>query len=300
MNRPLAPPALAANLAAHWRGSAQEVSAVQDQLATVYERVQAALAALGGDPGATLLAALATHAQPGALADYLSRCRAEELVLATMAARGHAAAIAEVEQRYAKVLTTVCRRFATPREPAEDLLQSLRGRWFVGEGDRAGRLADYSGQGSLEGFLRVTAVRWFLDLGKRKDRAREVLAGSTPVLEHAALGDLELSIIKAEHREQVTRALHRAASALAPGDRLLLRQHVVDGLTIDQLAAALGLHRATAARRVASARDKLASETRRELQRSLALDEQELGELLAQTMSQLEVSLRKLLASGAP
>lgn len=53
--------------------------------------------------------------------------------------------------------------------------------------------------------------------------------------------------------------------------RPLLVQHHKDGLSVDQLAALYGVHRATAARRVAAARDAFSREVRTVLSRNLAV-----------------------------
>src|SRR4029453_15390851 len=109
---------------------------------------------------------------------------------------------------------------------------------------RRPKIADYAGQGFLENWLRITAVRTFLDLGKRKDRAREAAAAEDPARGLASPDDLELSLGKAENRAAVADALREAVGLLEPGDRHLLRQHLVAGLSIDQLSAVLGIHRA--------------------------------------------------------
>jgi RNA polymerase sigma-70 factor, ECF subfamily len=94
--------------------------------------------------------------------------------------------------------------------------------------------------------------------------------------------------------------MYDAAKQLEPGDRHLLRQHLVAGLSIDQLGAVLGIHRATAARRITRARERLAADTRAELARRLALAPEELDEVIGLVMSRLDVSLGQLLASDRP
>ena len=152
------------------------------------------------------------------------------------------------------------------------------------------------GQPSLETWLRVTATRTFIDLGRRKDRAREVLAGDS-LSGAIEPSDLALDLFKVEYRAAVSAALRAAAAKLAPSDRHLLRQHLVGGLTIDQLAAVLGIHRATAARRIARARETLAAHVRESLVLSLGLDDHELGEVYGLVVSKLDVSLRTVLAT---
>lgn len=247
-----------------------------------------------------LVAAIAARApaEISQLATYLARCRPGDLALARAAAAGSSAAIAELERANKATIDSACRRFASPGHSADDLRQILRTRLFVAEPGAAPKIADYAGQGFLENWLRVTAVRIFIDLGKRKDRAREQLASDDDVLALPEPGDLALDVIKAEYRGAVAAAMHEAAQRLDAGDRHLLRQHLIAGLSIDQLGAVLGIHRATAARRIARAREQLGADTRALVASKLSLAPAELDEVLGLVISRLDVSIATLLASG--
>lgn len=234
---------------------------------------------------------------PTELGDYLERCRAADLAVATLAARGSQPAIAALEKAHRTTIESTCRRFAGPGQTIDDLRQILRAKLFVAEPPKQPKIADYAGQGFLDNWLRVTAVRVFLDLQKRKDRTRERPVDDDDVMALPQPGDLALDVVKSEYRAAVTTAMHEAARLLEPGDRHLLRQHLVVGLSIDQLAPVLGIHRATAARRIARAREHLVTETRRQLVTMLKLDERELDEVIGLVMSRLDVSIGKLLAS---
>lgn len=61
-------------------------------------------------------------------------------------------------------------------------------------------------------------------------------------------GDPELSHLKATFAAEFKFALTLAIDELSVRDRNLLRQSVLDGLTIDQLGKLYRVHRATAAR----------------------------------------------------
>jgi RNA polymerase sigma-70 factor (ECF subfamily) len=140
----------------------------------------------------------------------------------------------------------------------------------------------------------------FLDLHKRRDRAREQPTDDDVMLALPQPGDLGLDLIKAEYRAAVASAMYEAASQLEPGDRHLLRQHLVEGLTIDQLGAVLGIHRATAARRIARASELLAATTKRLVATRLALSGSALDEVFGLVLSRLDVSLGRLLATPLP
>ena len=61
-------------------------------------------------------------------------------------------------------------------------------------------------------------------------------------------GDPELQLLKREHVTHFKASFAEAVAALDSADRLLLKQHLVERLTIDQLGALYHLHRASAAR----------------------------------------------------
>src|SRR6185436_19049816 len=107
------------------------------------------------------------------VAAYLAHCHPGELALALAASRGNPAAVAALERDHRDVLEAMCARYASSAHSAADLRQILREKLYVAPPGERPRLAEYAGQGKLASWLRITAVRVFLDLGKRKDRARE-------------------------------------------------------------------------------------------------------------------------------
>lgn len=240
-------------------------------------------------------AALAFHAPAGDAGAFHARVHAPELGLATAAARGSSSAIATLERVYGNVITFACRRFAGRGHTEDDLRQVLRAKLFVAEPGEQPTIALYNGQGSLESWLRVIATRLFIDLGRRKDRARET--SSDPAdLDVIEPSDLALDAIKAEYRGAVAAALDEAVRQLQAGDRHLLRQHLVAGLTIDQLGAVLGIHRATAARRIVRAKDHLVAGTRREVAQRLQRAVCEVDEVVGLVADRLDATIARLLA----
>lgn len=295
-------PELAQAFAAAWAASPGEP--VDDDLARcLVELCSAVHRALPELDGAIddreLVSALAARAPDREVVDYLARCHASELAVAQAASRGNEAAIAAIERDHRGVLDAICWRFASPVQSAADLRQILREKLYVAPPGGRPKLAEYAGQGQLASWLRITAVRVFLDLAKRKDRARESPTADGE-LAMPDPGDLSLEVIKAEYRAAVAQAMRDAAAGLEPADRHLLHQHYVAGLSIDQLAVALGIHRATAARRVVRAREALVERTRALLAARLGLASEELDEVIGMVLSRLDVSIPRLFVAGAP
>src|SRR5207244_2979359 len=104
--------------------------------------------------------------------------------------------------------------------------------------------------------------------------------------------DPELALLKRQHVAHFKAAFAEAVAALGSSDRVVLRQHLVERLTIDQIGALYHLHRATAARRLARAREALLAATRVALARRLGLPPAELENLLELMASRLEASMK--------
>jgi RNA polymerase sigma-70 factor (ECF subfamily) len=94
------------------------------------------------------------------------------------------------------------------------------------------------------------------------------------------------------------RAFQTALAELEPRERMLLRFQYVDGLTVDQMGALYRVHRATAARWVAQAREKLGEQTRRHLVRELGTHEGGLTSILEIVQGHVDVSLVRVLGEA--
>jgi RNA polymerase sigma-70 factor, ECF subfamily len=277
-----------------------------ERIAAVWQAAQERL------PGAVEAAAFAEHLAARApesldAGRWLEELAAGDLYLACACARGVEAAVVRFDADYGRVIEAVARRYADRTRGAEDLAQVVRMKLLVGDGERPGRIADYSGLGFLENFVRVTAVRACLDQVKRGvQRKRETPASDQAWLEAAAdAGDLELEFLKREYRAHFREAFAAAAAALSSEERNALRQHLVHRLTVDQIAAVYHVHRATAARRVARAREALLEATRRELAARLGgASAAEVDSIMKLIDSRFELSVSRLLATrdraGAP
>ena len=116
------------------------------------------------------------------------------------------------------------------------------------------------------------------------------------LFERALAGDdHELLRRKEAYRQLFRRAFDSAVSSLSVHDRLLIRQHFCDGLTLDEMANLHRVHRATAARQLAKIRDKLFEQTRAVFEAELAVDPREFAELMQLIASQLDASISRLL-----
>lgn len=215
-----------------------------------------------------------------------------DLYLVCACARNDARAIAAFEEHHLPEIDRALARMKLARPLVDDIKGGLRERLlFPREGERS-PLATYSGRGGVGAWLRLVAVRAALrSLRVSKD------APSRPEDLDVAMpgGDPELSHLKSAFAAEFKIALAEAIGALSVRERNLLRQSVLDGLTIDQLGGLYRVHRATAARWVADVRGRVLDEVRRRLMTRLRLDEGELESVMRLARSQLDVSVNRLL-----
>lgn len=221
---------------------------------------------------------------------------AADWYLAVALARQVPSAMRVFEAALVPEIDAALRRLRLPGGAADEVKQALRVELLVG--DPVARIADYGGRGELAAWLRVTATRKALKL-LRKDQREETL--DELLLEHwpdATPGPVRRHL-RTTYTAELKRAVAEALAALDVRQRNLLRQHVLDGLTIDELARLYRAHRATCARWLADARADLARHTRRRLVGALGLPGDEVDSVLRLLDSDIELSLSRLLREPA-
>ena len=167
----------------------------------------------------------------------------------------------------------------------------MRLRFLVGEPPRAPRIAEYDGSASLATWLRVAAVR--IAISSFRKVAREAPDDGIEAIADAP--GPELDLLQQRYGSEFRAAFQAGFARLVPRDRNLLRQQVLDRLGIDRIAALYGIHRATAARWVAQARERLIAGVRGELQARLQIDADQLDSIFQLLQSKLEITVRLFL-----
>jgi RNA polymerase sigma-70 factor (ECF subfamily) len=215
-----------------------------------------------------------------------ARAHAGDLALAFACAQGDNAALRVLENDHlARMADILPARYRTE---ASEVAQVLRDRLLV-----QSKIGDFTGRGDLRAWLRVAGVRVALNLERRK--RREVVLPEEHALEDRAAVDLELAHLKRRYRTEFKEAFTAALAALEPRSRNLLRQHYLDGLTMDAVAALYRVHRITVVRWMNEARSRLGEATRRELIARLRVDKRELDSIMRLIESQIDVTLRAFL-----
>ena len=215
----------------------------------------------------------------------------DDAALAAACAGGDAEAIAALDARLPALLRPVLARVGLPRSDDDEILQRVRIALFTPGPGGQSALAAYSGRGSLRAYIRAIAVKLALKKIQREgaadDPIDEILSGDDD--------SPELALLKARCRDELRAAFAVAIEELDDRERMLLRQHHIDGLSIDVLARLHRVHRATAARWIAAARAALLRAIRSHFARSAGLGRAELDSLVALVRSRLDLSLSRLL-----
>lgn len=217
-----------------------------------------------------------------------------DLYLACACARGDPRAIALFEQHYLREVDLAGAKLRVGPAAIDEGRQVVRDLLFVGRPAHPPAIGSYAGRGDLRGWTRVVAMRELLRIRARD--SKEVPIGDEALLDALSpADDPELELARERYREVFARAFRDALARLPARERALLRHLLIDGLTLDTIGGMYKVHRATAARWVASARQDLLDGTRAQLAKELALSGEEVDSVIRVVRSRLDLSVERLL-----
>ena len=222
----------------------------------------------------------------------LRRMHTSDLYLACACAHGDPNAIAVLDERCLGQLDRALSKIGIDRDTVAEVKQDIRYRMLVGDGGRA-EIIDFAGRGDLRGWVRVMATRQAL---RRQGRARrEQVTEDNELWQHLVATEPRIfDHAKERYRREFKRAFETALRALPHREKTMLRQHYLDGATLDELALLYRVHRATVTRILGRAREMVLASTRDRLMSELEVPSQELDSILRMIWSRIEFSLRAL------
>jgi RNA polymerase sigma-70 factor, ECF subfamily len=248
--------------------------------------------ALGEEAFARHLARLG-HTDP---ARDLADRSIEDLYLACACATGVDGAASYFERRFARVIRKAVARVISAPADRDDAEQLTRRALLVGSDAGSPKIASYAGQGPLENWVSVTAIRTAISLGRSggterqlRDRALgEIAGGANP----------EFLLMKGEIRREVEAAFEQALERLEDRERLLLRLYLVSGMTMEDIGKTLGVAHQTVSRRLVKARKRLLADVRDQLAGLLKVSKSELRSIVRLVASELNLSISRLLGAA--
>lgn len=225
------------------------------------------------------------------IADLAAVCT-DDVYLAIACLDGDDRAAEQLERDCLAEADQAARKLRATADQAAELRGHLRSVLFTSDGQRKAGLAEYTGRGNLRGYVRVIATRELIRQINRGRKEQPI----EPILDRLEVATApELSLLRAKHGADIAAAVRAALAGLDERERALLRYSVVDGWTVDQVGELYGVHRATAARWIAAARDVLGTRIRAEVAARLAIDEREVDSLIDLVRSRIDVSLERVL-----
>jgi RNA polymerase sigma-70 factor, ECF subfamily len=221
-----------------------------------------------------------------AVADQLAAWCLDDVYLVAAAVAGDAAAIRAIEAEIIPIIDLALIGWEVA--VVDETRQQLRAALLVDHAGRGPLLAQYSGRGALRRWIRVVATR---EAGKIRARDRAATPVDDDALFDAVMppGDPVVSAVKRDAAAAFRAAFLATLGELERRDRTVLRLHLLDGLTIDEIAPMYAVHRATVARWIGGARQLVLDRTRRRLMRDLRLDAGEVDSLIRLVQSRIEL-----------
>jgi RNA polymerase sigma-70 factor (ECF subfamily) len=228
------------------------------------------------------------------LRELYASLRAEELALARACAAGHERAWEVFLTRYRAKLYDIAgyitKESSTARELADSIYAELYGT-ATRDGQRASKLASYTGRGSLEGWLRTVMVQEHVN---RYRRQRRLVSLDEETEEGTQFATRESEpVIAVDPR--VEAAIDEVLAALPAEDRFVLASYFLDERTLADIARTLGVHESTVSRKV----DKLAKSLRKQILAALGrrgMSRRQAQEAIEVDVRDLRVNIRSRLA----
>lgn len=226
----------------------------------------------------------------------LQSLRVGDLYLLCAAGQGHRAATDVLESKHMSAVRIALRKLNTPEPLIADIVQSLYSRLLERQNAPQEvpevRLG-YAGRGTLIGWLCTCAVHEAAHRRKRDKREVDLEQSSALLLDPGK--SPELALLTGQLKVAFDVAFRAASATLTSRERNLLRYHYLSGLSIDQIGTIYRVHRVTASRWVAQARERLATQTRKLFLLSVPTRLESLPQLMELIRSQLGVNLANLI-----
>jgi RNA polymerase sigma-70 factor (ECF subfamily) len=216
-----------------------------------------------------------------------------DLHLALAFAAGDRAALDAFERELWPDVRRALSRLRLGAAAEDELAQRIRYKLFVAEEGAEPRILAYSGKGPLRAWLRSLTVHEALSEHRRRGRDRHDTDSALGDL--AAGDDPELDEMRTRYAAPFREAFQGALASLSPRERNVLRLVYAEGLSVEQVALMYGVHRVSVSRWLGQTRKDLFERTRASLRERLRVNESELGSLTRLCLSQIDVSLDRLL-----
>jgi RNA polymerase sigma-70 factor (ECF subfamily) len=208
------------------------------------------------------------------ISTFIDELQADDLCLIIACESGSEDAWTELVERFTTTVRSAARSASSNEDAAEDLAQSIWAELFGlrnrKDGKSSSKLAYYSGRGSLAGWLRAVVAQLAVDTYRKQSRlvqtdedsdlerlSREAVASDGQPVVASLTQNPEQAVSNRYAEIDLQAALRQAVNDLGVDDRLLVKLYYFDGLRLKEAGAVLGVHEATASRRLTKVQSEL-------------------------------------------
>jgi RNA polymerase sigma-70 factor (ECF subfamily) len=205
---------------------------------------------------------------------FIDQMQADDLCLIIACESADETAWNDLVERFSATVRSAARSASSNEDAAEDLAQSIWAELYGlrnrKDGKSASKLAYYSGRGSLAGWLRAVVAQLAIDTYRKQSRLvqAEEDVDLDRLAHEAPMAELQSAVVTSgQNPEQaisnkfaetdMQNALHTAIKELSAEDRLLVKLYYFDNLRLHEAGKVLGVHEATASRRLTKAHAEL-------------------------------------------
>lgn len=246
------------------------------------------------------------------ISKFIDEMQADDLCLIVACERGDEKAWTDLVERFTATVRSAARSASSNEDAAEDLAQSiwaeLYGLRTRKDGMPASKLAYYSGRGSLAGWLRAVVAQLAVDTFRKQSRLVQTeedtdlerlarVAEGQPIV--AGIPTPEESISNRFAQTDLQQALHQALQELPAEDRLLVKLYYFDNRRLREAGAVLGVHEATASRRLTRIQTELRKRVTKILVDDRGWTQAETERSFAEIAQHLDTDLESILSKEA-
>jgi len=305
------------------------VSLRSDQIEELVEQGTTELLARAVDARSLSASAMTTHirravekyllrddedASADSISSFINALQADDLCLVVACELGDQTAWDDLVERFSVTVRSAARSATSNEDAAEDLAQSiwaeLHGLKRKEDGVPAGKLAYYSGRGSLAGWLRAVVAQLAVDQHRKQARlvqteedsdfdrmSRDSESRDSKVSSDTL--DPEQAVAEKFAARDLQAALAEAIEGLSQEDRLLVKLYYFDDLRLREAGAVLGVHEATASRRLTRIQRDLRDGVQRALVEQHGWTKAEAEQSFAEVAQEMDIELESLVTPSA-
>jgi RNA polymerase sigma-70 factor, ECF subfamily len=243
---------------------------------------------------------------------FIDGMQSDDLCLIIACERGDENAWTDLVERFTSTIRSAARSASSNEDAAEDLAQSIWAELYGirarKDGTRVSKLAYYSGRGSLAGWLRAVVSQLAVDTYRKQsklvqadedsdlDRLAQDATTESRTLLNSGDQNPEEALTHRFVEADMQQALNKSVEELEAEDRLLVKLYYFDNLRLREAGALLGVHEATASRRLTRIQSDLKKRVGEILMADHGWTRSEAESAFVEVAQHLETDLEGLLA----